>query len=560
MNKTLEKILEDELFETETFEGEGSLQIKNTSEGTKMNISVEGNGYQETRSGKNKFDLSKIKQGTVFGINCKYNEEEQTVSFDGTCTEDNVNFGILTTINIIPTDSVTVYYIGGTASKNEEGSGLIQLQFWDNNLSFLVENLEELNSDNKQKSKKPNANGSCSNITFRFDKGIILNNFTLKVMLAEDTEYEKYGAMPSPQFPSEVKACGDNGNIKFNTVNKNLLKTGLESQSKNGITIEKINESRYKLNGTSTNAFRFLGNNYTLPKNKNFIFNSKLNSGTISEGHVFALLYKGNESMQYYKQLDTGLSEYGTVTNVEIYQFGIYISKGTVCNNVIIDIEIATDDKATDIIPHEEQSISIPTQKPFRKINDYKDTFVKQNGKWYEKHIINRKIFTENEKGISVVNESKGYTRIRLNVADIARNIAGKPNIISCVMSNYFKYNGDSGYNQPTVHIAGNIEAIWIRDDEGLAGITTTEQFNEKLKEWNESGNPLYFDYLRAEPELIECTEEQTKELDKLMQLTAYDDVTNIICEDEIPCNFKVDAKISKIKKLKEQINAQIGE
>ena len=49
-----------------------------------------------------------------------------------------------------------------------------------------------------------------------------------------------------------------------------------------------------------------------------------------------------------------------------------------------------------------------------------------------------------------------------------------------------------------------------------------------------------------------------TKELDKLMQITAYNDVTNIICEDEIPCNFKVDAKISKIKKLIEKENANV--
>lgn len=47
MNKTLEKILEDELFDNAVFEGEGNLQIKNTSAGTKMPITPIGYSYQD---------------------------------------------------------------------------------------------------------------------------------------------------------------------------------------------------------------------------------------------------------------------------------------------------------------------------------------------------------------------------------------------------------------------------------------------------------------------------------------------------------------------------------
>ena len=49
-------------------------------------------------------------------------------------------------------------------------------------------------------------------------------NCTFKVQLEESpvaTEYEPYGRMPSIEFPSEIKSCGENGGINIKVCNKN---------------------------------------------------------------------------------------------------------------------------------------------------------------------------------------------------------------------------------------------------------------------------------------------------------------------------------------------------
>lgn len=59
-------------------------------------------------------------------------------------------------------------------------------------------------------------------------------------------------------------------------------------------------------------------------------------------------------------------------------------------------------------------------------------------------------------------------------------------------------------------------------------------------------------EYELAEEIIEPYSLEQKEAYTKLMQATAYDDTTNIICTDEIPCSFRVNAKISKIKKIME--------
>ena len=48
-------------------------------------------------------------------------------------------------------------------------------------------------------------------------------------------------------------------------------------------------------------------------------------------------------------------------------------------------------------VEHKEQIYTIPTQQPFRAIGDTRDTFIKKNNKWYERHYIARRIFNGTE-------------------------------------------------------------------------------------------------------------------------------------------------------------------
>lgn len=414
MNKTLEKILEDELFENENFEGEGNLQIKNTSEGTKMPIQLIGNSIQDGE--------------------------------------------------------------------------------------------------------------------------------------------------PSLENPIEIRNCGDNGNINFSVVNKNLINFAQTKKiTRNGIDFYYNKDmDEFSFEGTATESifvaaiFEFQKINYDSSKEYILRISNKIDSFSVNATEINVstngFIYSGQTSVKISdldKNSPNGIGISGNVVEGQKYsgKFKMMIYEKT------------TDSE--EYVLHQEQKNSIPVQKPFRSVNEDRDTFIFSNGKWYERHIISKHVITGDE-AVKFTMSGEHPVFILTPYPNIWEGVLPSSGVISGYC-NMFTVNG--GFHTVTVVLQRVGDARIFE----LFFFNITEEFEEnvdlfknKLKELYNSGKPLYFTYKRDEPELILCTEEQTKELDKLMQITAYNDVTNIICEDEIPCNFKVDAKISKIKKLIEKENANV--
>lgn len=109
-------------------EGE-SLYLADSSDARFRSFEIGGNSKQETRSGKNKLDLSKISQKTLNGVTCTYNAEEKSVTLNGTCTTDNTGFAISSDAVAIKTlvkdkTTLTAYYVSGECS----GTGTTSVQ------------------------------------------------------------------------------------------------------------------------------------------------------------------------------------------------------------------------------------------------------------------------------------------------------------------------------------------------------------------------------------------------------------------------------------------------
>ena len=325
------------------------------------------------------------------------------------------------------------------------------------------------------------------------------------------------------------------GSVEIVKSNKNILDLG--QRSANGITINKnkikaLNPSNYLYanNANLLNDKRLMGKTITLTlfangkvetNNLSFII------GTNKNGYRFQKYYTvGNYNNDIYTLTRT-LENDEVIGGILIYVDG---NTSPTCN-LEIDVQIEIADEATSFLEHEEKNYILPLQKPFYKIGDYKDSFVKQDKKWYEQHYIKELALTGTEnwtKSSAVDNIS----RFNLTLNDLINKNAETIDVISnCFKS--IKYS-ESPTELGVTH-NGNILMINYSFDE-----TTLENFKLKLQELNTAGTPIKIYYVLATPELLECTEEQTAVLEQIIADGTYKEVTHFYTTDDLKPTMQV--------------------
>lgn len=223
-----------------------NIHIEDSSD-ARCELEICGNQQQETRSGKNRIDLGLLGSGTLNGVTYTYNESNQSITFDGTCTKDNTRFIINDDANIQTTakkTTLTAQYLAGSVSNYF--TARIADNEWKHNLLL---SLLTLNSSNKKVSLTETEDMVGVHIDIKANSGTIFNNFTIQLMLTDevDTEYEMYGASPSIPYPSPVKNVG---NIK-NILDMSNAKNG----SSAGIACTMNADGSYKYKGTATSQY-----------------------------------------------------------------------------------------------------------------------------------------------------------------------------------------------------------------------------------------------------------------------------------------------------------------
>ena len=318
------------------------------------------------------------------------------------------------------------------------------------------------------------------------------------------------GSTPTPYSKFEQ------GNISFEMCNKNLAKTSKVGQ--HGTPIIKFSE---KYTGPLTIAMKPISGNTQL--NYRFFYAD----GTAGGDNSVTLVNTENNKW-YCISLNVknviGIGTYNVVrqgyTNRTLEKQ--FIAKG--------QYSIQSD---KDYIEHKSQTYTIPTQKPFRKIDSYKDVFINKNGKWYERHLAKREILKGTENWTKSLSAQNGYyTSTFVNY--IGESLKW--------FSNMFKIANVNEYNSNTdnylVYINNANKNISISLPTKIA--STVEEFKAFLQEKYNSGTPVYIDYVLSEPKDIECTVEQTEILDKIEnEAKTYKRVTHIYSTDEISPVFE---------------------
>lgn len=209
-------------------------------------------------------------------------------------------------------------------------------------------------------------------------------------------------------------------------------------------------------------------------------------------------------------------------------------------NTMVYDIQLE-EGTATDYKEHKSQTYTIPTQQPFRAIENTRDTFIKKNNKWYERHYSSRYVFTGNEewrKHESIKNNAYYLNPLSNPIKDMMKKPTNNKEALP-LYSNRFIYKS-------TEDIAfSNIEGISISVlgdiyiGTTLSGISSLDELKTYLQQ-----NKTYFDFLLQTPTDIECTEEQNKILDKIEnEAKTYKNITHVYSIDKVSSNAEITYK-----------------
>ena len=622
LEKELKEIQED--FYQSSIRGQASgeyIHVEDSSN-CRARIGISGNHEQETREGYNQFKTNTSSR-TVNGVTVTKNNDS-SISFSGTTT---AGF----TVQLVNYNDLEV-----TKKMYLRNYGTLE------NANFIVQLIRSGKTSVEYVPIRPDVTLNAGDIIQKIYVQQQLTgktvSGTLDILLTDyenkDKGYEQYGAMPSPDYPSEIKTVGDNVNLL------DVSKIGVRTSY--GITFTQT-DTGIKITGTATDTYAYgtsikidfkKGKTYTLyGKNAGNAFKLELKkAGTnvmtiktsgdkvtftskedidsitfvlegISKGTTYNYeisnikIVEGTEVGGYSKYgmgstkitkcnknrvgdiqkgywNNTGVFEYDTnfvsskqikVEKGKTYIGGLfdknknyvgktayvlfdknkifirysgeetitigdneeYVSIRTysaqasyiTSNNYLLQLEVGN--KTSSYEEHQEQSYIVPMQQPFRAIGDIRDTFIKKDGKWYERHNIYRYTFTGNETW----QYQDGETIFGFLFNDFAPRYLVN-NTFNCYSNRFVK---TTQWNLPKVQ-NGIAFSQWNGNQ--YVYLPLIENSIAKLKTYL-LNNETYVDYPLETPIDIECTEEQSQILEELNNARTYKNVTNITTDSK---------------------------
>ena len=199
LEKELKEMQED--FYQNSIRGQASgeyIHVEDSS-GARCKIGISGNHEQETRNGKNKIEITKTTT-TVNG--CTHTIKDGTDTLSGTSSTNWANLIIYSFVG----DGKT-YTLSGSPSTSKN----IFISAHDN-----VQKKDLATSKNGSTGTFVATSGNSIDIIICVAPNLTLANELFKPQLEEGstaTEWEQYGASPSPNYLSEIKTVGDNVNL-----------------------------------------------------------------------------------------------------------------------------------------------------------------------------------------------------------------------------------------------------------------------------------------------------------------------------------------------------------
>lgn len=296
-----------------------------------IDLKISGNSVQEEREGYNLLNYDTLTSRTISGITYTINDDK-SITANGTATA-NSTLNLVGGGNNYPLNLESGDY---TLSGCKDGSkDTYMLEIY--NGTAYKGNVDGNTSINFSEDTAIRAYITVKN-------GVTLSNVTFYPMLYKGTqekEYEQFGAMPSTQYSSEIRNCGDN---------INLLKAVNKSGSINGIDYTIENET-ITTSGTSTSARSIslsdlLEFPIVLEKGKQYTQSIEIIDGSL-DGFAVVVAVEDKNNNKKYNYLQDNMTK--TVEeDYQISNYDIYIAKANTTVNCTFKIKLEQSSKATD--------------------------------------------------------------------------------------------------------------------------------------------------------------------------------------------------------------------
>ena len=475
------------------------------SSNCRARIGISGNSEQETRSGKNLLNFNGFATKEISGVTIT-NNNDGSITLNGTAT---ATISIKLSNQMNKTLTAGNYYF----SRNSKGSvsgAFTNFMFGNNDAEDIK--FATITEENK---------GFSTSIDYKkywlwlyINSGITFTNYIMKPQLEAGTvktNWELYGAMPSPDYPSEIKTVGSNGFVKVTKCNKNIWNLGNKGNNSGDI------------------RFPLKSGKYTLSFKKKRIRNS-----TITNEWVYRYAY-----IRFYDKNDTLLSSIkdGMAINLTANQtsdrqiIDFTAPENTVKmivnfsnnngdnNNNTEAIEIQLEgEKATSFEQHKEQSYIMPVQKEMLE-EDYFDWDNEE-----EVHIWNKLILDGTE---SI--EKFQYSDNTFLIAKGAKNVNASEILVKSNMFMGVSYNNRTISRNYIIYVEIETGNIIFRN----TSYSALADFKTWLKSQYDAGTPVVIYYKLATPTRLPFTDEQKAVAKELNNARTYKNVTNITTDSK---------------------------
>ena len=515
------------------------ITVTDSVDGNIVELSVKGNSFQQTYSGKNLLvypytDTTNVNSGVTFTDN-----GDGSITINGTNTTDKwLYFWLFSSTESDESKRENLYGKQLIISGLKNAVGSIKLE------SYYK------TTDGKEYWVKPTGDDddyftitypsksevALMNLAIVIYPNGVVNNVTVKPMIRLATEtdstYEPYvGDIPSPNpnYPQTINSVGDDGSLVVTSCGKNLVKNANLSTSLTSreVTFVTKSDGTIVVNGTPTQAtdnwvWRTGNSNFLLRKGKYLWTGCPTNDGS----NKYRLLLR-NVEKPWKENNDYGNGVTFELTEDKAFCFFVGISYGYVANNLTFKPMLRRCDDnwipyGDDLYePYHETTTTIPLSEPLRSIGDIKDEITYQDGKWG----VLRRIKEINLTDLAwelVNNGTYQYWRYSVNDGKEASSYNTIANIIA------EKYIASSWYNTVQLNSATNAIAYGFNDNTTSSKLIAVH--NGSTTE-SPTGKFLY--------ELVTPTFEPLAD-QTLQYLSTYDGVTNISNDDALSAEMTV--------------------
>lgn len=296
-----------------------------------IEVSIEGESQQATRSGKNLLDntaTTKISNGITFTVN-----SDKTVLADGTNDTSANSSLIINRYDLSP----GTYILNGCPSGGASNTYRLAIQ---ETGSYSILGSIDIGNGSGEFTIDTTTNVQ---IAIFIQKGLTINNLLFKPMLREatiaDDTYEQYGASPSLDYLSEIE----------NLEGENICPSLNTTRTINGVTFTKNKDGSITMNGTATAETTYPINVNTTTNTRTVLLkaNSKYRmlSSYESGKYTTQVFYLKNNAMTYNSSL---------IETVEETKAGMYIRvyENAVLDNVTIYPQITKGEEYKPYVPY----------------------------------------------------------------------------------------------------------------------------------------------------------------------------------------------------------------